>query len=454
MGLKTYGTMAVDWEERVNMERLRQERLARAKMLLEQSDLGALLCFDMNNIRYLTATHIGTWAMDKVVRFCLLPRGDDPIMWDFGSAARHHQLYCPWLGPERSRAGISTLRGAMPPEAGRAEDVARKIRIELEERGLHKEPLGVDIVEPPVLFALQKEGLQVVDGQQLMLEARKIKTQDEITLINMACAMVDAAYEELYRAMRPGMKESECVALVSKVLYELGSEHVEGVNAISGERCNPHPHVYTDRMLRPGDPAYFDILHSYNGYRTCYYRTFFVGSVSPAQIDAYKRCRDYLDAAIELIRPGITTADVVQVWPRAEEFGFPNEEAAFALQYGHGVGLSIWEKPVFSRLISLEHPEVIEEGMVIALETFWPAADGWSAARIEEMVVVTKDGCEVITRFPAETPIVAGARYFTATGPLPVTRETQSHLNNQGALDRVQAVVAGARQEAAATPRL
>ncbi len=452
MGLKTFGTMAVDWEQRVDMERLRRERLARAKALLEQSELGALLCFDMANIRYLTATHIGTWAMDKVVRFCLLPRGDDPIMWDFGSAARHHQLYCPWLGPERSRAGISTLRGAMPPEAGRAEDVARKIRIELEERGLHKEPLGVDIVEPPVLFALQKEGLKVVDGQQLMMEARKIKTQDEITLINIACAMVDAAYEELYRHMRPGMRENECVALVSKVLYDLGSEHVEGVNAISGERCNPHPHVYTDRILRPGDPAYFDILHSFNGYRTCYYRTFFVGSASPAQVDAYKRCRDYLDAAIELIRPGITTADVVQVWPRAEEFGFPNEEAAFALQYGHGVGLSIWEKPVFSRLVSLEHPEVIEEGMVIALETFWPASDGWSAARIEEMVVVTKDGCEVITRFPAEQPIVAGVRYWTATGPLPLTRETQSHLNNAGALDRVQAVVASARKEAVASP--
>lgn len=453
MGLKTFGTMAVDWEARVDMERLRRERLERARTLLEQSELGSLLCFDMNNIRYLTSTHIGTWAMDKVVRFCLLPRGDDPIMWDFGSAARHHQLYCPWLGVERSRAGISTLRGAMPPGARRAEDVARKVRIELEERGLHKEPVGVDIVEPPVLFALQKEGLEVVDGQQLMLEARKIKTQDEITLINTACAMVDAAYEEMYRAMRPGMKESECVALVSKVLYELGSEHVEGVNAISGERCNPHPHVYTDRILRPGDPAYFDILHSFNGYRTCYYRTFFVGSVSQAQIDAYKRCRDYLDAAIELIRPGVTTADVVQVWPRAEEFGFPDEEAAFALQYGHGVGLSIWEKPVFSRLVSLDHPEVIEEGMVIALETFWPASDGWSAARIEEMVVVTRDGCEVITRFPAEAPIVAGVRYYTATGPLPLTRETQSNLNNQGALDRVRAVVAGAQQEAAGVGR-
>ena len=429
MALKTFGLMGVDYEERVDFDRLRRERLARIKGLLAGSELGALLCFDFNNIRYVTSTTIGTWGIDKLARFALLPQGDEPINWDFGSAARHHDLYCPWLAGGRSRAGISTLRGAMLPESGRAEDVARKVRVELEERGLLGEPLGVDVVEPPVLFALQREGINVVDGQQLLQEARMIKTPDEITLIVTACMMVDAAYEELYRIMRPGIKESECVAAAAKVLFELGSEHVEGINAISGERCSPHPHNYTDRVLRPGDPAYFDIIHAYNGYRTCYYRTFVIGSGSRAQVDAYKRCREYLDASIDLIRPGMTTGEVVSVWPSAEEFGFADEEAAFALQYGHGVGLSVWEKPVFSRLVSLDHPEVIVEGMVFALETFWPAADGWSAARIEEQLVVTAEGCEIITRFPAEELMVAGRRYYTVGGPLPTTRETQSHLN-------------------------
>jgi Xaa-Pro aminopeptidase len=399
----------------------------------------------MSNIRYITATHIGTWAIDKLIRFCLLPQGGEPIMWDFGSAARHHKLFCPWLGEDRSRAGISTLRGSVE---GRAESVAKKIRIELEEGGLLDEPLGVDVIELPVLRALEAEGIQVVDCQALMQDARMLKTQDEITLLTTACAMVDAAYEELFRALKPGMRENDCVALVNRVLYELGSEHVEGVNAISGERCSPHPHVFTDRMLRPGDPAYFDILHAYNGYRTCYYRTFAVGSASRAQVDAYRRCRDFLDQAIALIRPGVTTADVVSVWPEAEDFGFPDEEAAFALQYGHGVGLSIWEKPIFSRLVSFDYPETIREGMVFALETFWPASDGWSAARIEEQLVVTADGCEVITRFPAEELLVAGGGHPTVGGPLPGVRETQSNLNNPSTTD---AVVASARLEGAAT---
>ena len=293
---KTFGLTTVDWEDRVDIPRMRRERLERIKGLLADSEIGALLCFDMNNIRYITATHIGTWAMDKLARFCLLAQNDDPIMWDFGSAARHHEIYCPWL-EGRSPAGISTMRGAMSPQSGRAEDVAAKIRRSLEERGLLGEPVGVDVVEPAVLFALQREGIQIVDGQQLMQNARVIKTRDEITLLDTACMMVDAAYEHLYREMRPGMRENECVGLVSKVLYDLGSEHVEGVNAISGERCSPHPHVYSDRVLRPGDPAYFDILHAYMGYRTCYYRTFAASRMWRQRLYASTSAREALPTA-------------------------------------------------------------------------------------------------------------------------------------------------------------
>ncbi|HET8927504.1 MAG TPA: Xaa-Pro peptidase family protein [Microbacterium sp.] len=449
----TTGANAVDWEARVDFDRLRRERLARLKAELDRSDLGALLAFDFSNIRYMTATHIGTWAMDKLIRFSLLTRSSDPISWDFGSAAKHHALYNPWLDEttaemdadpnaphegavrprlERgARAGISTLRGAFTPDAGIAEELARKIKRELEKFGVADQPLGVDVIELPILFALQQAGIDVVDGQQVFMEARRIKTHDEIRLLTQAASMVDAAYEELYRFLRPGVRENETVGLVAKTLYDLGSEYVEGVNAISGERCSPHPHVFSDRLIRPGDPAFFDILHSWNGYRTCYYRTFAVGSASTAQKDAYTRAREYMDRAIALVRPGATTADIVKVWPTAQEFGFPDEEAAFALQYGHGVGLSIWEKPIFSRLVSLDHPEVLQEGMLFALETYWPAADGWGAARIEEEVVVTADGCEVITKFPAEELLIAGPRYIAVGGPLNTERDSQSHLNTR-----------------------
>lgn len=451
MGTATFGTNAVDWETRIDFDRLREQRLQRLRAELDKSDLGALLAFDFANIRYMSSTHIGTWAVDKLVRFALITRTTDPVVWDFGSAAKHHQLYNPWLsetgmevdadphaphhGARRprleggARAGISTLRGAFNPEAKIADGLAAKVRRELEKAGVAQEALGVDVIEMPVLAALQRAEISVVDGQQVFLNARRIKLPDEVSLLTQAAAMVDAAYEDLYEFLRPGVRENECVGLVSKRLYDLGSEFVEGVNAISGERCSPHPHVYSDRLIRPGDPAFFDILHSYQGYRTCYYRTFAVGSASRAQRDAYTRAREYMDRAIALVRPGATTAEIVSVWPTAQEFGFADEEAAFALQYGHGVGLSIWEKPIFSRLVSLDHPEALEEGMVFALETYWPSKDGIGAARIEEELVVTADGAQVITKFPAEELLVAGRRYFTAGGALPATREPQSHLN-------------------------
>jgi Xaa-Pro aminopeptidase len=436
----TFGTTEVDWENRLDIDRLRRERLRKLKAELNRSDLGALLTFDFHNIRYMTSTHIGTWAMDKMIRFALLPRGGDPVLWDFGSAARHHQIQAPWLdephdaqgrGPHYgARAGISTLRGAISGGAGRAEDVATKVAQVMADFGLTGQPIGVDIIEPPVSAALQQLGFPVVDGQQVFLEARRVKTRDEIGLLTQAASMVDAAYEELYEFLRPGVRENECVGLVSKKLFDLGSEQVEGVNAISGERCSPHPHVFSDRLIRPGDPAFFDILHSYQGYRTCYYRTFAVGSASHAQRGAYRICRELIDNAIALVKPGATTAEIVRAWPTAQEYGFADEEAAFALQYGHGVGLSIWERPIFSRLTSFDNAETLEVGQVFALETYWPADDGWGAARIEEEVLVTETGCEVLTKFPAEELLVAGKRYYTTGGMLPAQRDSQSHLNS------------------------
>jgi Xaa-Pro aminopeptidase len=403
------GAQTVDWEERVNPDRLRTYRLQRAKAALAASDVGALLLFDFNNIRYVTSTHIGEWARDKMTRFALLTRGGEPHLWDFGSAAKHHRLYCPWLPPENVRGGMIGLRGAVAPEAGLFTGAAREIAEILRDEGVADMPIGVDIVEPPMLQALQDEGILVRDGQQTMLDAREVKSQDEITLLNTACAMVDGAYQLIAEQLKPGVKESQLVANVTKFLFDLGAEHVDNINAVSGERCSPHPHVFSDRIIRPGDQAFFDIIQTFVGYKTCYYRTFTVGTATDAQRDAYKKAREWIDASIELMRPGVGTDQVASVWPKAEEFGFSSEMECFGLQFGHSVGLFLHERPIISRLNSLEHPVEIKEGMVIALETYCPAKDGYSAARIEEEVVVTADGPQIITRFPSQELFVANA---------------------------------------------
>jgi Xaa-Pro aminopeptidase len=405
--------MTVDWEGRVDPARLRNDRLARVRAALERSELGALLLFDMNNIRYTTATHIGNWARDKLFRCALVMRGQDPILWDIGSAARQHRMYAPWFGESSWRAGLSSWRGSIPENVGVERGNAARVAAILRDHGLGDDPVGVDVAEIPVLRALEAEGLEVVDGHGFMQDVRMIKTVDEIALLDHAAGMVDGVYEELYRYLRPGVRENQCVALVNHLLYEMGSEEVEAVNAISGERCSPHPHVFSDRLIRPWDTAYFDIIHAFNGYRTCYYRTLNVGGANDAQRDAYKRAREFMDNAIGELRVGASSADVVRHFPAAPEFGYSSEEEAFGLQYCHGLGLSNWERPLMSRYHSLEHPVELQEGMVFAVETYWPTPDGSSAARIEEEVVIGPSGPRVITKFPADQLYVAGIQYWT-----------------------------------------
>ena len=197
-------TRAVDWEQRIDFPRLRQERLDRAKAALEASDLGAVLLFDPNNIRYVTSTHIGEWARDKNARFTLLiARGrPDPVGLRIGRAPPPAlRAVAP---AENFRAGVAPMRGAMPVETGIPDRLGAKIAHELRELGLQDEPLGVDMADLVTIEALQRAGVHVTDGSQVLLEARKIKTDQEIALLDQSAGLVDAVYEEIYRMLRPG----------------------------------------------------------------------------------------------------------------------------------------------------------------------------------------------------------------------------------------------------------
>ena len=404
------GVMGVDWEVRVDFERLRRYRIERVRQMLEEFDLGAVLLFETSNIRYATSTQIGYWAFNKGERWALVTRNDRPKIWDFGSAAKAHRLQLPHMyDTENSVGGNTGLQGAIGPETGLHARAVREIMGALEDAGVAGDRLGVDLAETAVLIALQDAGLNVVDGQQAMMTAREIKNEDEVMLLTQACAMVDGVYQDIFEMLKPGVRESDVVGMAHARLFEMGSEFVEAINSIAGERCSPHPHVFSDRLIRPGDQAYFDIIHAFNGYRTCYYRTFAVGRATQAQHDAFSQSREWMDAAIDLVKPGATTDQIAAVWPQAEEFGFEDEMDAFGLQFGHGVGVGLHEKPIISRLNSLDSPVEIKEGMVFALETYAPASDGRSAARIEEELVVTADGCKVITFFPCEDLMVANA---------------------------------------------
>ena len=395
--------MGVDFEERVDYRRLHRYRLGRAKQALENSELGALLVFDVNNIRYITSTKIGEWERDKL---CALGAADahrrsDPVGLRLGRRASQALCAVAQAGELQGRPD-RPARHRRSPSFGLMKRHAEEIASLLREAGVADMPIGVDIIEPPMMFELQKAGLKIDDGQQVMLEAREIKSPTRSRCSTAPPRWSTAPMTWSTSELKPGVRENDIVAEVNKFLYTHGSDDVEAVNAISGERCNPHPHNFTDRMIRPGDQAFFDILQSFMGYRTCYYRTFNVGRATPAQHDAYKKAREWLDNAMERIKPGASTAHICEAFPKAGEFGFPDEMSAFGLQFAHGLGLALHERPIISRVVSMDHPTEIKEGMVFAIETYCPATDGYSGARIEEEVVVTDKGCRVISLFPAE----------------------------------------------------
>ena len=351
----TLGTMATDCEIRIDYAKLRKDRRQKMNDQLKKDGLAALLCFDPDTIRYITSTKLNDWTNNKLARSCLLVADQDPILFEVGSAIETKKKLSPWI-KDHIYPFVGGMRGSFPKPVvyENAKKFAGIIANWLKEFGVEKESLGMDITEIPFLQALKEEGINVVDGQQTILNAEAIKTPEEVELVETSIAIVEAA----------------------------------------------HPHDASDRFLRMGDMLFIDVVSIFNGYKTCYYQTFVTGKPSQTQLDVYKRTYDWLFAAVDLIKPGVSTAEVAQAWPTAQELGLASEGEAFALQLGHGIGITHWAKPVISRMFSMDHPEEIKEGMVFALETY--AGEGNDGARIEEMLVVTTDGHRMLSKFPSK----------------------------------------------------
>jgi Xaa-Pro dipeptidase len=396
----TLGLMAKDCEIRIDYDKLRKDRVRKTNQQMNKDGVATLLVFDQDWIRYITSTKVNDWANNKLLRSALMVAGQEPILYELGSAIAAKKQLCPWIA-DRMFPSIGTWRGAFPGGVGEqnARKFARMVRDHLTEYGVQNEPVGVDLVEIPILRALEAEGIRVVDGQQTLLEASKIKTPEEIMLIETSISIVEAAFWEVVNRARPGIRESDIAGFMRETMYRLGAEEMQNINVISGNRSYPHPHDFSDRMLRMGDMLFIDVVSVFNGYKTCYYQTFVIGKPSDQQLRVYQQSYDWLFEAVAKVRPGVSTAEIAEVWPSYKELGLSSEAEAFALQVAHGIGITHWGKPVISRFFSFDHPEVLEENMVMAFETY--CGQGNDAARIEEMFVITGDGVRQLSRFPS-----------------------------------------------------
>jgi Xaa-Pro dipeptidase len=402
-GKMVFGKYGIDIEERVNYDRLRTERLQRARDQIIKDGLGALVTWDADTIRYITAHNLTTPVRPLQSQFCVLPRNGDPILFANhpGKALRERM---PWLkdkifAPTMSRPKLARTKADVAPLV----DTIGKI---LAEHGLTKEPLGLDGSTAEMILneAFKDAGINCVHATPAMLEARKIKTQDEIELMRITCADAEPVFAAIKDAIRPGIRECDIVGLAMKLLYEMGHEHTEGLVCSAGEHTNPMDVSFTDRPIRPGELVYVDVDGAaYQGYRQCVYRTFCCGRATAEQKELYEECRAMLYGGMSAVKAGNTTMDVCEHWPDSPAYwGYELWEDVGALAVAHGIGISLHELPFFSYPRAKANPVTLEEGMVIALETWTGKRGGKDGVRLEEDVLVTKDGYELLTKFPID----------------------------------------------------
>ncbi len=406
----TRGTMAVDWEQRIDVERLREQRRERALERMREAELGSMLLIDDPNVRYVTG--LAMTGGSGADHYTLLMEDGSTVHWDTADHASNQRFNCPWL--EDVRYACPGL-GNVPRASGSASargflvgTMAETVVDALAEYGYENEPMGIDVANGRLVSAFEDRGIDVraEECSQVMEDARKVKTRDEIECLRQAAAICEAGFQRITEEARPGKRESEVWGDAVRELWRHGA-FVGGGYLTSGPNTWPkHQANTTDRMIRPGDLVYADFYNiGYLGYRSCYYRTFSMGEPTESQKEAYETAVENLYDVLDRIEPGATTDEIAQGFPdmageHADYYGADEHWQMTTNHWAHGLGLQLYEVPLIWRGISPDHPIEIEEGMTMAVETQEPADR--QGVRVEEMVVVREDGVEVLSQWPVE----------------------------------------------------
>jgi len=406
----TRGTQAVDWEERIDVTRMRRQRKEKALDRMDDAGLGSMLLINDPNVRYVTG--LAMTGGSGADHYTLLTEGGSVVHWDTADHASNQRFNCPWLADVRYACpGLGNVPRASGRDSAREfllSTMADTVHEALEEYGVAGEPMGIDVANRGLVTRFEDRGVDVraEECAAVMEDARKTKTRDEIECLRQVAAICEAGFQRITETARPGKRETEVWGEAVGELWRHGG-FVGGGYLTSGPNTWPkHQANTTDRAIRPGDLVYADFYNiGYLGYRSCYYRTFSMGEPTDAQREAYRRAVDNLYDVLDRIEPGATTDEIVK--------GFPDRDGEHMDYYGadefwemttnhwaHGLGLQLYEVPLVWRGVSPDHPIEIEEGMTMAVETQEPADR--QGVRVEEMVVVRSNGVEVLSQWPIE----------------------------------------------------
>lgn len=384
-----FGSMQVDWEERIDFARMRAERVKKAQDALGASGLDALIMFSPEDVRYMTSFrfHLGPTPL-LILAAVVLPRGGEPILCVLDED--HVRARMPWIKAE------NVLPGPLRAEFG----PAVKARL----GKLAEGRIGVDIFTKrqwdSLLATFPKA--EFVDGKTVIDRAKMVKTKDEIECQRIVTMITEAGHQELLRNLRPGIKECELLSIAWGKFTALGSEWTQCANIVcSGPDTAPYRRFTTDRIIREGDLVVVDIGACFNGYWGDFTRTYVCGDVMPTkeQMDLHQECYDTLFNALNEARVGKTNLDVV------EHLNNPKTNPnSGGISVGHGAGTGPWEPPFFTRS-EIEEPTPFQPGMLFSIEPY-AGKVGIGGIRLENQVLVTEGEPDIYTTMPFDERLV------------------------------------------------
>ena len=393
--------------EAPDMPALREYRLLRLQEQIRKHDCAGLLLFDPLNIRYATdTTNMQLWIAHNAARACFVPPEGKVILWDFHNC-EHLSAHLPLVGEVRHGASFFYFETGDKTEAAAAHFVDEVIDVMKSHGGANKR-LAVDKIETPGYVRLVEKGIEIIEGQMLTEHARAIKNDNEIRAMRCAVHACEMAVEEMRYAMRPGVSENEMWAALHAGNIKRGGEWIETRILSSGPRTNPWFQECGPRIMQEGDMMAFDtdLVGTY-GYCCDISRSWIVGDVAPTeeQKTLYKVAYEHVMTNIGLIKPGMSFAEMT-----AKAHRLP--EKYRALRYGvlaHGVGLCD-EYPCVRYPEDVEahgYSGTFEPGMTLCVEAYIGAVGGLEGVKLEEQVLITETGCEMLSTYRYEDALLA-----------------------------------------------
>ena len=401
------GQGIVDFEERVNIPRLKKERLERLQRQMAEDDLGGMLLFDPLNIRYATGhRHSGAFAMRGFLAYVLVPREGAPFV-----PAEHFDS-----SPVEGQGGFAEAESRRKkgsiweffPAGRNVEEAVRLwgqgIRDQMNELGVAGERLGVDRLDFHAMESLRAQEITLADGRVPMEKARVIKTVDEISLIRQACAIADVAISRTRDAIKPGVTENKLFSILSATNIEFGGEHMDARSLRAGGNTNPWlAKDASDRIVRPGDLVVYDTdMAGPMGYFADISRTYLCGDGRPnkEQLEAYKLAYNFIYESMDLFRPGMNFQEIAEKCPT-----YPQEykDQRYPM-IAHGDGMLdewptiYWPDQSWSGFGN--DPDVLEENMVISLEGLASKTGARESVKLEEQLLITANGPEILSKAP------------------------------------------------------